>query len=187
MTSFTNKEKTLIDFLLIRYKNNFGFFSDIINQKTRLSLRLLDWLVTNYSKKYNIIYPVVNKTGEIKYFNIYLDYKNQLKAYSKKHFDPFCRQKRIIVNKKTFTWESYYKSETPEDYVVTTVGQLNFFKWVIENKIIDYAMSNLSLIDEDMYSTLDSKNKNKRTTLSPSIVNGGAYNNMHKITLKFKH
>lgn len=187
MPSFTNKEKTLIHYLLMRYKSNFIFFCDIINQRTRLSLRLLDWLVTNYSKKYNIIYPVHNKTGEIRYFNIYLDYKNQLKAYSKKHFDPFCRQKRIIVNKKNFSWEPYNKEIVPEDCVVTTVGQLNFFKWVLENKIFDYAISNLSLIDEDMYSTLDSKNKDKRTTLSPSIVNGGAYNNMHKITLKFKH
>ncbi len=188
MTYYTNKEKTLIDFLLSRYKANFLFFCDIINQKTKLSLRLLDWLVTNYSKKYNVIYPLTNKNGEIRYFNIYLDYKNQLKAYSKKHFDPFCRQKRIIVNTKTLNWDLHHKNIVlDEDHIVTTVGQLNFFKWVIENKIFDYAMSNLSFIDQDMYSTLDSKNKNKRTTLSPSAINGGAYNCMHKITLKFKH
>ena len=93
--SFNSKEITLINFLISFYKNKLELFGDIINQKTPLSLRLLDWLVTNYSKKYNITYPLQSNTETI-YFNIYLDYKNQLKAYSKKFFDPFCRQKRLV-------------------------------------------------------------------------------------------
>jgi len=39
-------------------------------------------------KKYNIVYTIT-KNNINKTFNIYLDYKNQLKAYSKKYFDPF--------------------------------------------------------------------------------------------------
>ena len=101
--SFTSKEETLINFLLNYYKTKITLFSDIIYQNTPLSLRLLDWLVTNYSKKYNIIYPL-NNSNETVYFNIYLDYKNQLKAYSKKFFDPFCRQKRLIINTNTYIY-----------------------------------------------------------------------------------
>ena len=104
--NFSEKEKTLIDYLILFYKTRIDFLKDIISQKTPLSLRLIDWLVTNYSKKYNIIYPLQN-SREIKYFNIYLDYKNQLKAYSKKFFDPFCRQKRIMINPNTFNWKIY--------------------------------------------------------------------------------
>ena len=74
--SFNSKEITLINFLISFYKNKLELFGDIINQKTPLSLRLLDWLVTNYSKKYNITYPLQSNTETI-YFNIYLDYKNQ--------------------------------------------------------------------------------------------------------------
>jgi hypothetical protein len=32
----------------------------------------------------------------------------------------------------------------------TTIGQLNFFKWAIENKIVDFIESNYAAIDADM-------------------------------------
>ena len=81
--SFSFKEETLINFLINFYRNKIDLLKDIIYQHTPLSLRLLDWLVTNYSKKYNIIYPLVNCNNDTYYFNIYLDYKNQLKANAK--------------------------------------------------------------------------------------------------------
>ncbi len=180
--SFSEKEKTLIDYLIKYYKSRINFLKDILYQKTPLSLRLIDWLVTNYSKKYNIIYPLQN-SREIKHFNIYLDYKNQLKAYSKKFFDPFCRQKRIVINPTTFNWKIYEENNT-NGFIVTTVGQLNFFKWFIENKIYEYAISNIKLIDADMMNTMNSKNKDKRTVLSPSAVKG-IYTTNSNITIKF--
>ena len=179
--SFTAKESTLVDFLLLFYKNKIEMFSDIINQRTPLSLRLIDWLVTNYSKKYNIIYHIMSRNSDTKHFNIYLDYKNQLKAYSKKFFDPFCRQKRIYINSITFTWSERWS----ENSVVTTVGQLNFFKWFIQNNIIDYALKNIRLIDDDMNMTMSNKNKDRRTVLSPAAVKG-IYTTREIITIKFK-
>ena len=185
--SFTTKEETLVNFLLNYYKTKITLFKDIIYQNTPLSLRLLDWLVTNYSKKYNIIYPLVSSNETI-YFNIYLDYKNQLKAYSKKFFDPFCRQKRLIINTQTFKWREYPNNtldDISENEIVTTVGQLNFFRWFIDNKILDYALSNIKLIDSDMINTMTYKKKGKRTVLSPSAVKG-IYTNKCAITIKFK-
>ena len=88
---------------------------------SKLSLRVLDWFVTNYCKTHNIILQNKNKP-----YNIYLDYKSQLKAFSKKQFDPFCRRERIVF---------YYDKS---NYITTTVGQLNFFKWAIENNILEY-------------------------------------------------
>lgn len=181
---FSEKEKTLVNFLLIFYRNKLSFLSDIISQKTPLSLRLIDWLVTNYSKKYNIIFTL-QKGQEIKHFNIYIDYKNQLKAYSKKFFDPFCRQKRLMINTNTFNWKEYDENNVNSNYLVTTVGQLNFFKWFIENKIFEYALANVRLIDSDMITTMTSKNKDKRTVLSPSAVKG-IYTTTKNITIKFK-
>ena len=182
--SFTTKEETLINFLLNFYKHKMSLFRDIIYQNTPLSLRLLDWLVTNYSKKYNIIYPL-GSSNDIVYFNIYLDYKNQLKAYSKKFFDPFCRQKRLIINTNTFKWREYTDECISDAEIVTTVGQLNFFRWFIDNKILDYALSNIHLVDADMITTMTSKKKGKRTVLSPSAVKG-IYTNNYAITIKFK-
>jgi len=183
--SFNCKEITLINFLIAFYKNRLELFSDIINQKTPLSLRLLDWLVTNYSKKYNITYPLKYNSETI-YFNIYIDYKNQLKAYSKKFFDPFCRQKRLVIDSNTFKWRTYTTEEdiTKKD-IVTTVGQLNFFRWFIENKVMDYALCNVELIDSDMMATVTSKKRGKRSVLSPSAMKG-IYTNEYDITIKFK-
>jgi hypothetical protein len=183
--SFNCKEITLINFLIAFYKNRLELFSDIINQKTPLSLRLLDWLVTNYSKKYNITYPLKYNSETI-YFNIYIDYKNQLKAYSKKFFDPFCRQKRLVIDSNTFKWRTYTTEEdiTKKD-IVTTVGQLNFFRWFIENKVMDYALCNVELIDSDMMATVTSKKRGKRSVLSPSAMKG-IYTNDYDITIKFK-
>tara|TARA_B110000977_G_scaffold54679_1_gene74618 strand:+ start:14717 stop:15274 length:558 start_codon:yes stop_codon:yes gene_type:complete len=183
--SFNGKEITLINFLITFYRNKIELFSDIINQKTPLSLRLLDWLVTNYAKKYNIIYPL-QSNNETVYFNIYIDYKNQLKAYSKKFFDPFCRQKRLVIDPHTFKWRTYISEEdlTKKD-IVTTVGQLNFFRWFIENKVIDYALYNVELIDADMMTTINSKKKGKRCVLSPNAMKG-IYTNKCDITIKFK-
>tara|TARA_B110000093_G_C12969163_1_gene411320 strand:+ start:1348 stop:1908 length:561 start_codon:yes stop_codon:yes gene_type:complete len=184
--SFSSREDTLVKFLILFYKNKMPLLRDIIYQNTPLSLRLLDWLVTNYSKKYNIIYPLHRSNGDVTYFNIYLDYKNQLKAYSKKYFDPFCRQRRIIIDIDTRKWRECPDKYTPGDKdIVTTVGQLNFFRWVLENKIFDYAISNIKLIDADMNTTLLNKRKDKRSVLSPSAVKG-VYTNNYNVTIKFR-
>ena len=122
---FTHKEETLINFLIGYYKNKMELLKDILNQNTPLSLRLLDWLVTNYAKKYNIIYPLYRE-NEVIYFNIYLDYKNQLKAYSKKFFDPFCRQKRILINCNTLKWKELTDNEIIKLYQLMKFDKKNY-------------------------------------------------------------
>lgn len=123
---------------------NLAKMVDIINGDSHISLRIIDWFVTNYAKKYFTSYllPIYKndpkEEAEYERFNIYINYKLNLKAYSKKNFDPFCRSLRIIV--------PYNKDNNVE----TTVGQLNFFKWAIENKILDYIEDNYDIIENDM-------------------------------------
>jgi len=102
---------------------------NIVTANSNISLRLLDWLVTNYAKKHNIAY--LTKTGRD--VNIYLRYKANLRAYSKKMFDPFCRWKKI----KFLGMD-------------TTVGQLNFFHWVLDDEVLDYLEANLEAVQADM-------------------------------------
>ena len=130
---------------------NIHKFNDSINGDNKISLRIIDWFVTNYCKKYNIFWVENNQR-----FVVYLNYKLQLKAYSKKYFDPFCRRERIFF---------HYKEE---DYLETTVGQLNFFKWIIEHNIINYIKNNYEDIEFDMQNTikLDSNKTIKRRELS---------------------
>ena len=148
---------------------------NIINHP-KISLRLIDWFTTNYSKKYNVIYLVykdnqgdltLKETNTISsQFNVYNSYKSQLKAYSKKQFDPFCRRERI----------SFFDHNNNE--LITTVGQLNFFRWAIENKILEFIIDNFSEIENDMnnslrnlYKKTDSTiGRRKRTELSISAT-----------------
>lgn len=146
----------------------------IIRGDSKVSLRIIDWFVTNYSKKKNVGY----RLDDDKQFIVYLNYKSQLRAYSKKQFDPFCRRERISyyysdreedminknhIKKRTPKKESEHtqsaqpKTEEPkQDHpegtleLVTTVGQLNFFRWAIDNKVLGYIHDNLSDIEEDM-------------------------------------
>lgn len=129
-------------------KGNIEKIIPVINCVSDVSLRLLDWFVTNYAKKKNIIItkPSPDDNGGITYFNVYLSYRAQLKAYSKQYFDPFRRRDRI---------EYRYAKDTS---IQTTIGQLNFFKWVLQNDIMNYIIDHANDIETDM---MRSKNKKK--------------------------
>lgn len=137
---------SLTDFY--KNKNKLKKMIKIIHGNHVISLRILDWFVTNYSKKNNIIFDLKTK-DYIQKFNVYLDYKSQLKAYSKKQFDPFCRRERI----------SFYDHDNNE--IETTVGQLNFFRWAIENNVISYVEDNIDTIESDMNESLKIYTKKK--------------------------
>ena len=167
----TGKTLLLLESLIEYYSKNMNILTSIITQKNTLSLRILDWLVTNYAKKYNVVYTI-RKNNTNSNFNIYLDYKNQLKAYSKKYFDPFCRRERILIDITDLSWKiinNFNKQKTNKNQLITTVGQLNFFKWFIENNVLNYAIENIEHIDQDMIETLNnSKKQTKRKELSKS-------------------
>jgi hypothetical protein len=121
---------------------------DVLSGPGKVSLRSIDWFITNYSKKNNIYYllhrdilghPTDEVNSACTYsFNVHQSYKSQLKAYSKKSFDPFCRRDRI-----PFILDS---GETFD----TTIGQLNFFRWAITNNVIDYIVEHKKVIEDDM-------------------------------------
>jgi sulfur relay (sulfurtransferase) DsrC/TusE family protein len=143
------KNRLLLNNLMKFYedKENLLKMTKIINGESNISLRIVDWFVTNFAKKY---YTVYNLTNDIR-FKVYNDYKLQLKSYSKKNFDPFCRWDRIKIP----------YDET--NFMETTIGQLNFFKWAIENQIIEYIQKkeNFDAIEQDMNSR-NSTSKRKK-------------------------
>ena len=167
------KNDLLLENLNVFFKNktNTDILINVLNNKYNISLRIIDWFVTNYCKKNNIWWNNNNSR-----FVVYINYKLQLKAYSKKYFDPFCRRERI-----------YFNIGDTNDKLITTVGQLNFFKWMIENNIIDYIKNNYEDIEYDMQNTI--KNvaipKIKRRELSKSSIKSINKNITH-IVLKFE-
>jgi hypothetical protein len=144
---YEDQNDLLLKKLIKFYKDpaNFNKMLHIINGESKISLRIVDWFSTNYAKKNFTTYDLENNPR----FKIYNDYKLKLKAYSKRRFDPFCRWDRIKV---PFGDDEYS--------IETTIGQLNFFKWAIENKIIDYIETNYEIIEDDMNQN-NSISKNK--------------------------
>ena len=133
-TNNTNTQNELLMQHLMefyKYNGHLNKMMKIINGDSKISLRIVDWFVTNYSKK---------------------------------RFDPFCRWERITI--------PYDKDTNME----TTIGQLNFFKWAIENNIIEYIENHYQLIENDMNarnSTSNRKSGKNNTSLSESVSSEG--------------
>ena len=165
MINFINKNDLLLTSLRKYYNkdSNFDKLLDILKNEAKISLRIIDWFVTNYSKKYNVIYEICVDDNKkrfylkdnsdcpqiLKQFIVFMNYKSQLKAYSKKQFDPFCRRERIEFSIK-------------DKKIITTIGQLNFFKWAIDNLIIEYINDNLDDIEGDMNASISSNSLKKK-------------------------
>jgi len=165
MSAYTTQNDLLLNKLVTYYgdTDKLSRMLSIINGESNISLRIVDWFVTNYAKKHFTCYEIAK--GQTR-FKVYNDYKLNLRSYSKKRFDPFCRWDRISIP---------YKDNTS---IQTTIGQLNFFKWAIDNLVIEYIDQNYKLIERDMNDrnstakkndkevNLDNKTRKKREELS---------------------
>lgn len=158
-----------------KYKN---ILISIINSKYILSLRLIDWLVTHYAKANNIIFWIsmidnniydkcpqdIEDYNKYKKVNIYLDYRAQLKSYTKFKFDSFRRHDRI----------TFIIDKNKGINIETTIGQLNFFRWAFNNNILDYAIKH----KKEIYSSMLKKTiKEEKNTIIPKqdIINAKCF------------
>ena len=130
-------------------RNDLNEIVDLLKGTSEVSLRLIDWFVTNYSKTHSTSY-ILNAQE----FVVYMNYKNQLKAYSKKLFDPFCRRERISF-------------QIPgHEAFLTTVGKLNFFRWALEKGILNYIKSHQTDIEKEMNAAMKEQSKARGTSCS---------------------
>jgi hypothetical protein len=146
------KEQSFINEIKDFFKNSeyVNTMLSIIDSEnnSRISLRVLDWFVTNYCKKNGTCYKI-RVNGNVEIFCVFTDYKAKLKAYNKKYFDPFCRK-----TKMPFSYEAIDKDGKPVIRTfITSIAQLNFFKWAIKYKVIKYVNNNLDKIEKDMKET----------------------------------
>jgi hypothetical protein len=155
-STYTTQNELLLNNLMEFYKHEpyLTKMLKIITGESKISLRIVDWFATNYAKKNYTLYTINDQINNKSIrFKVYFDYKLKLKAYSKKRFDPFCRWERISIP---------YKNGT---CIETTIGQLNFFKWALENKVIDYIDENYETIEKDM-NNRNSTSKRKETIVA---------------------
>jgi hypothetical protein len=156
----SSQENILLESLKKYYnKNNKARnIIDIINGTSNVSIRMIDFLITNYSKKNNISYKINNTN-----FNIYSNYKSQLKSFNKKYFDPFSRGSRIPF--------FFLFNDNDEDCIITTIGQLNFFRWYLEKNIHEYIINNIIILEQALISNKKNKTKMKKKTTKTKVNN----------------
>lgn len=140
-----------------------------------MSLRVIDWFVTHFARNHQVFYWIDENTDEIveKYpekggahlrkFHLYLDYRAQLKSYTKLYFDCFRRHERI-----TFVLET-----EPLKKMETTVGQLNFFRWALQNHVLEYISNHLGEIEDFMatYQKTMKKGSSSKDIILPKASN----------------
>lgn len=145
-----------------------GFYTDervdqilvpVTQSRSVTSLRALDWLVTNYSKKHHVLCRT--QQGEL--FNIHQGYKDALELHKRRNFDPFRRRpSRVLVHRPA--------GQPP---VPTTVGQLLFMCWAHENGVVEYTRTHASQIEADMNQTTRASRASKRAGAGSSRGTGG--------------
>jgi len=153
-STMSNKQQLLMQSLTTFFEDNksmFNQFFNIVKPDSQISLRVIDWFITNYSRTNDIAYEHPKTRMP---FTVHDSYKAQLKAYSKRQFDPFCRRMRINF---------YY---APDQKITTTVGQLNFFRWAIENGVVEYILRHFAVIDRDMKNYVRHARETKRLNRS---------------------
>ena len=92
-----------------------------------------------------------------------------------------------MTNKIAFKYDD-------DKFIVTTIGQLNFFRWAIKNKIIDYVIKDHNKINNDMNNlnankkkykinnSLEEENKKKEKYVLNTTINfGGSTTKNYKI------
>ena len=127
--------------------NNAKKFIDIMAGNCEVSIRLIDHFVTKYSKFNKCLYKIMDNNKEFN-FNVHFDYKNQLKHYQKTHFDPFSRGDRV----------PFFMNDT---CIITTIGQLNFFKWFISKNVFDFLVQK----KEEVYNDMNKKPHNDKQSV----------------------
>lgn len=117
-------------------------FVPILTQEMGLSLRALDWLTTNYSKRYHL---------RIGTYDVHNGYKKVISTYRRKNFDPFRRNLAPvgIDNSITFMHDGVLYT--------TTVAQVNFILWTHRRGLIHYAKQHVNAIEHDMNSATHGK------------------------------
>lgn len=163
---------------------------DVLFSKKYPSLRTIDWLVTNYSQNKNVVYPVGGNP-----FHLASEYRNQLKAYSKRYFDPFNRRDKIMfpiidLRKKKHTQGKEFNNadnvDVPEEAarhgygpdaktinVMTTVCQLNFLRFAMTAGVLEFARENKEEIEEHMARRHKKPSRSLRRSRERSDRRGG--------------
>ena len=135
-SKLTNKERALLRMLRTNYTPSIAkdVLVPLIEQTSPVSLRALDWCVTNWSKSRNVVCHSQNAGQET---NIHHSYRDMLSHWKRRLFDPFRRRSRVDVMVDGKTYE-------------TTLGQANFALWIFQSGTYAYVLGHILDIESNM-------------------------------------
>lgn len=121
-------------------------FLRTVRRQEAFSLRIIDWTTTNYSKRHRItIYHRGLPT------DLHNDYRRFLGVFTKKYFDPFARRERIKLLVHGGGGEAGNAAGAAAAApLMTTVGQLNFMRWMLERNVHLSVQELRATVESDM-------------------------------------
>lgn len=125
---------------------------DVVDGRACFSLRDIDWFVTNYAARNPVIYTLP-ETGKV--VDVNSDYKDVLRCFHKSGFDSFKR-----------------RGSDPSE---AALRQKNFFRWAIENGVVDYVSKHALIIERDM----SEMRKRAKTASGPKKVSSPRRSSSH--------
>lgn len=166
--SLSRSDEVLLDSVLEWYNEDpsrVESFLAIVKRKNGMSLRVIDWLVTNYSKTKSV---VLETDGVPRDLN--RDYQKNLSAYNKRNMDPFARKNKIEL---TVLGKESRRS---------TVGQLNFFRWFLKNNINSFLQKHKKLVEDHMKAAESRSKKGGHCRTKNPKYNAKSYSGKFKMT-----
>ena len=120
----------------------------IILQQSPISRRNMNWLVTNYSKKYSSTQIVMGPQNRLLLVNIHEQYNSWQAVYKRRLFDMFNRRGGGRV--RFWIYDTTADGRKVRTEYNTCVAQLNFFFWAERYGVLNYALANIDDINNDM-------------------------------------
>lgn len=118
-------------------------YEQMLQKERTVSLRTIDWLVTNYSKR--IALRIVARGRPV---FVHDAYRTALGAYRRRHFDPFCRATRERPGGQRGGYVTVIRRDGTRSN--SSIAQLNFFEWAHRHGVLQYAQAFADSITEDM-------------------------------------
>lgn len=128
----------------------FNTMLDILVHRDSVSLRLLEFMFTKYSKRHETILCIDGLPISVAQI-----YRQGLAIHGKARYDCFKRHQRVVFSKHS-------------QQIETTLGQLHFFKHILPTGVIEFARKHAAEIRAEMTETLAKPAPVPATALAPT-------------------
>lgn len=123
-----------------------------------MSLRTIEWFVVNYCKDRYLFATGPDGTRTL----INNSYAEQLFTHGKTRCDPFARTGNKNCQSSYVEFDMTDPDTGETVHIRTNRRQLNFFRWMIEYRVLDVAIEHRDRVEAEMQASLD--RKRARTT-----------------------